>query len=95
MSSAAGQIILTGIVMLAHPRSIDPQKGNRNLAFHVTLPAKDNHKPCLGLLRYFTPENRITDLQKIWENRFTQAFIVSKVRIQSPFQKKTFHNIYH
>jgi hypothetical protein len=86
MSSSAGQIILTGIVMLANPRAIDPQKGNKNLAFDVTLPANDAHKPSLGLLRYFTPEDRVAALQKIWDD-FTPAFVVTKVRVQIFFSK--------
>jgi hypothetical protein len=86
MASPAGQISLTGIVILANPRSIDPQKGKRNVAFDVTLPTKDGNKPTLGLLRYFTPENRVSELQKTSENTFTPAFVISKVCIESPFK---------
>jgi hypothetical protein len=85
MTTATGLAILTGIVVLAHPRSIDPQKGNRNVAFDVNLPVKDGTAAALGLLRYFTPENRVADLQKIWTNSFTQAFIVSTVSISRSF----------
>jgi hypothetical protein len=81
MSSSAGQVILTGIVMLANPHPIDPEKGNRNLAFHATVPAKDAHKPSLGLLRYFTPENRVTDLQKLRDDDFTPAYVTTKVSV--------------
>jgi hypothetical protein len=77
--SSAGQILLTGIVVLASPRSVDPQKGNRNVVFDVSVPVKDGTNLALGLLRYFIPEDRVGELQKIWENTFTKAFIVSKV----------------
>lgn len=85
-TSALGQIFLTGIVVLARPRSIDPQKGNRNIAFDVTLPVKDGREATLGLLRYFTPENRVSEFEKLWAQRdeFTEAFIVAKVCIQYP-----------
>lgn len=94
MSSPTGQIIITGIIILAHPRPIDPQKGNRNVAFDVTIPVKDGNTSALGVLRYFTPENRVSELQKIWDNDFTQAFIVAKVSF--PLHK-TFHfyNTFH
>jgi hypothetical protein len=96
MTSASGQIILTGIVVIAHPRSIDPQKGNRNIAFDVSLPVKDGKNATLGLLRYFTPEDRVDDLQKLSVNTFTEAFVVSKVCVylllQKPFLTyKTYH----
>jgi hypothetical protein len=79
MTSPAGQIFLTGVVVVAHPRAIDPQRGTRNVALDVTLPVKDGRNPTLGLLRYFTPENRVSELQRIWDNEFTEAFVVSKV----------------
>jgi hypothetical protein len=91
MSSPAGQTILTGIMMLANPRPIDPQKGPRNLAFDVTLPAEDAHKPSLGVLRYFTPENRVADFHKIWDD-FTPAFVVTKVRVQPPLLRLKIHS---
>jgi hypothetical protein len=55
--TSPGQIILTGVVILANPRPVDPQKGSRNVAFDVNLPVKDGRSRALGLLRYFTPEN--------------------------------------
>jgi hypothetical protein len=76
--SSAGQILLTGIVVLASPRAVDPQKGSRNVAFDVNLPVKDGTNPAC-LLRYFIPEDRVGELQSIWENTFTKAFIISKV----------------
>jgi hypothetical protein len=98
MTSSSGQISLTGIVMLANPRSIDPQRGNRNIAFDVTVPSKDGNKPSLGLLRYFMPENRVNDFQKIWNKKFTPAFVVTKVRIHFPsqikFKKKQSHRLH-
>jgi hypothetical protein len=77
--SSPGQIIVAGVVILTNPRPVDPQKGNRNIVFDVNFPVKDGKKRTLGLLRYFTPENRVNEFQKIWENTFTQAFIVAKV----------------
>lgn len=77
--SSPGQIIVTGVVILTNPRPVDPQRGNRNVVFDVNLPVKDGKKRTLGLLRYFTPENRVNELQKVWENTFTQAFIAAKV----------------
>ena len=97
MTSPTGQIILTGIVILANARPIDPEKGNRNVAFDVTLPVKDGNTSTLGLLRYFTPENRVSELQQVWNNDFTQAFVVAKVRLlQVSYYSKIFHcfNIY-
>lgn len=78
--SSPGQIIVTGVVILTNPRPVDPQRGNRNVVFDVNLPVKDGKKHTLGLLCYFTPENRVNELQKVWENTFTQAFITAKVR---------------
>jgi hypothetical protein len=93
MTSSPGQIFLSGIVVLANPRAIDPSRGNRNIAFDVNFPIVDgvNHQS-LGLLCYFTPENRINDLDKVWEKRFTQAFIISKVRI--PYHRHIFHSLF-
>jgi hypothetical protein len=79
--SSPGQIILAGIVILESPRAVDPQKGNRNIAFDVNIPVKDgNDSQALGLLRYFTPEDRVEELQTVWDNDFSRAFIVCKVR---------------
>ena len=83
-SSSPGQVFVTGIVILANPRPVDPQKGNRNVAFDVNFPVKDGRKRTLGLLRYFTPEDRVNELQKTWEDTFTKAFIIAKVCI--PFK---------
>jgi hypothetical protein len=55
--TSPGQIILTGVVILANPHPVDLQKGSRNVAFNVNLPVKDGKNRVLGLLRYFTPEN--------------------------------------
>lgn len=77
--ASPGQIVVAGVVILANPRAVDPQKGNRNVVFDVNFPVKDGKNRTLGLLRYFTPENRIAELQKIWDNNFTQAFIIAKV----------------
>ena len=79
--SSPGQIFVSGIVMLANPRAVDPQKGTRNVVFDVNFPVKDGRNCTLGLLRFFTPENRINELGKVWECTFTQAFIIAKVRI--------------
>jgi hypothetical protein len=83
MATPNGQIILTGIVILANPRAVDPQKGNRNIAFDVNLPVKDGKDETLGLLRYFIPEDKVGEFQKISQNTFTQAFINAKVRFTS------------
>ena len=66
-------------MVLANPRSVDPQKGARNIVFDVNLPVKDGRGGTLGLLRYFIPENRVNELKKVWENNFTEAFIIAKV----------------
>lgn len=80
MTSTPGQILLSGIVVLAKPRPVDPSKGNRNIAFDVNLPVDDGAEhQTLGLLRYFIPESRINDLERVWQDDFTQAFIISKV----------------
>jgi hypothetical protein len=81
--SSPGQIFVNGVVILANARPVDPQKGNRNVAFDVNLPVKDGKKRTLGLLRYFTPETRVSELQKIWDNTFTEAFIIAKVCFQN------------
>jgi hypothetical protein len=81
MTTSNGQIILTGVVILANPRPVDPHKGNRNIAFDVNVPVKDGKNETLGLLRYFTPEDRVGEFQKISQNTFTQAFVVGKVKI--------------
>lgn len=80
--SSTGQIIITGIVILSNPRAVDPQKGNRNVVFDVNFPTRDGRKRTLGLLRYFTPEDRVNEFQKIWDSQesFTQAFMIAKVR---------------
>ena len=77
--SSPGQVFIAGVVILANARAVDPQKGNRNVVFDVNFPVKDGKKRTLGLLRYFTPENRVNELQKVWDNIFTQAFIFAKV----------------
>lgn len=77
--SSPGQTLLAGIVILAKPRTVDPERGNCNIAFDVNLPVKDGIDQALGLLRYFTPENRVTEFQKVWGNTFTKAFVISKV----------------
>jgi hypothetical protein len=77
--SSPGQIFITGVVILANARAVDPQKGNRNIAFDINFPVKDGKRNMLGLLRYFTPENRGSELEKIWDSTFTEAFIVAKV----------------
>jgi hypothetical protein len=77
--SSPGHVLLTGVVILTNSRPVDPQKGNRNVAFDVNLPVKDGKNRTLGLLRYFTPEDRVNEFQKVWENTFTQAFTVAKV----------------
>ena len=79
--SSTGQIFIAGIVMLGNARAVDPQKGNRNVAFDVTTAAKDGSKDTLGLFRYFTPENKINELQKIWNVQFTQAFVIAKASL--------------
>ena len=82
--SSSGQVIITGIVMLGNARAVEPQKGNRNIAFDVTIPVKDGAKDTLALFRYFTPENKVDNLQKIWSVQFTQAYIVAKVCVSDP-----------
>jgi hypothetical protein len=77
--STPGQIFITGVVVLANPRPVDPKKGNRNIVFDANFPVKDGKRNTLGLLRYFTPENRGNELEKIWDSTFTEAFIVAKV----------------
>jgi hypothetical protein len=77
--TSPGQISLIGIVILASPRSVDPQRGNRNIAFDVNLPVKDGNSRALGLLRYFIPEDKVGEFQKVWENTFTKAFVVANV----------------
>jgi hypothetical protein len=62
--SSPGQIIVAGVVILTNPRPVDPQKGNRNIVFDINFPVKDGKKCTLGLLRYFTPENRVNEFQK-------------------------------
>ena len=83
-SSSPGQVFITGIVILANASPVDPQKGNRNVAFNIKFPVKDGRKRTLGLLHYFTPEDRVNELQKTWEDTFTKAFIIAKVCI--PFK---------
>jgi hypothetical protein len=78
--SSPGQIFVTGVVILANPRAVDSQRGNRNVVFDVNFPVRDGKRRTLGLLRYFTPEERVGELQKAWDNNFTEAFIVAKVR---------------
>jgi hypothetical protein len=78
-TTSPGHISLTGIVVLANPRAVDPQKGNRNIVFDVNIPVKDGNSRALGLLRYFTPESRVAEFKKVWDNTFTEAFIVAKV----------------
>jgi hypothetical protein len=79
--SSPGQVFITGVVMLANPRPVDPQKGNRNVVFDINFPVRDGRKRTLGLLRYFTPEDRVAEFQKTWDDQesFTRAFIVAKV----------------
>jgi len=92
MSSTPGQIILSGIVVLANARAVDPSKGNRNIAFDVNLPVDDgvNHQT-LGLLRYFAPESRIGELEKVWQASFTEAFVISKVCTHPSLSVIPFH----
>jgi hypothetical protein len=42
--SSSGQIFMSGVVILASARSVDPAKGNRNVVFDVNLPIKDGKK---------------------------------------------------
>ena len=75
---STGQIFIAGIVMLGNACAVDPQKGNQNVVFDVTIAAKDGSKDTLGLFCYFTPESKINELQKIWNVQFTQAFVIAK-----------------
>lgn len=95
MTSAPGQIFMTGIVVLTNPRAINPSRGNRNIAFDVNFPVEDgSHDQSLALLRYFTPENRISDLDKVWQDRFTKAFVITKVCIHFAIPFYTNHVIF-
>ena len=78
-STSPGQILITGVVILANARFVDRQKGTQNIVFDVNFPVKDGKRNTLGLLRYFIPENRTNELDKVWENTFTEAFILAKV----------------
>ena len=51
-----GQIMITGIVMLANARPVDAEKGTRDVAFDVNFPVTDGKKKTLALLHYFLPE---------------------------------------
>jgi len=75
--SSPGHIIVTGIVILENARPVKAPKGTRNVAFDVNFPVNDGKKRTLGLLRYFTPEERINELQQVWKNDFTEAFIIA------------------
>jgi ribosomal protein L1 len=90
--SSSGQIFISSVVILANARSVDPTKGTQNVVFDVNFPVKDGKKRTLGLFRYFTPENRVGELQKVWENNFTKAFIIAKVSFSHNynFPNKTF-----
>ncbi|KAF8954245.1 hypothetical protein BDZ97DRAFT_1928530 [Flammula alnicola] len=77
--SSPGHVFVTGVVILADARPVDPQRGNRNVVFDVNFPVKDGKKRTLGLLRYFTPEERVGEMQKIWDNPFTEAFIIARI----------------
>jgi len=77
--SSPGHIVVTGIVILANAHPVEATKGTRNVAFNVNFPVSDGKKRTLGLLCYFTPEERISEMQKVWENDFTEAFIIARV----------------
>jgi len=74
-----GQIMITGIVMLANARPVDAEKGTRDVAFDVNFPVTDGKKKTLALLHYFLPEERVNEMQKVWKNDFTEAFIIARV----------------
>ena len=77
--SSPGHIFLSGIIILQDPRTLESEKGTRNLAFDVNLPIKDGKTKAVGFLRYFIPKPKVEEMQKIWENEFTEAFITAKV----------------
>ena len=79
--TSPGYILFSGIVILQDPCTLDSQKGNRNVAFNINLPVKDGRKNALGFVRYFIPEERDNEMQKIWKEKYTEAFITARVTI--------------
>ena len=81
--SSPGYTSISAIVVLECPRSINPTKGQRNIAldgnFFVT---EGSRTATLGFLHYFASEDMANEIRKIPEKKLgiQKAFIVANVR---------------
>jgi len=75
-----GYISLSAITVLACPRPINPQKGNRNIVFDANFfIIEGSQKSTLALLRYFIPDTMVNLIQTFSEKPFQKAFINANV----------------
>jgi hypothetical protein len=78
--STSGFISLSAISVLANPRPIDPQKGSRNIVLDANFfVVEGSQTSCLGLLRYFVPDDMLSSIQDIFQSSFHKAFVVANV----------------
>ena len=75
-----GHVVLSGISMIGNPRPIDPQRGDRHLAFDANFPVRDGmHKSSVGMFRYFLPPD--FDHSLIPNGKYTPVYVVANVSI--------------
>jgi len=89
--NSPGYISISAVAILASPRPIEPQKGNRNILFDANLFIADGtQSSTMGLLRYFVPDDLRNDLQTFFDESFQKAFVVANVCSLSQLTFKSF-----
>ena len=75
--TTASYISIAAIVVLESPRSINPEKGQRNIAFDANFFARESTRSkSMGLLRYFVTDEIANEISP---DGYHKAFIVANV----------------
>jgi hypothetical protein len=57
-------VSISAITLITSPRPVDPQRGTRNIVLDANFYIVDGSQTsCLGLLRYFVPEDATNFMQ--------------------------------
>ena len=82
--NSPGSVTISGVVILQSPRSIDPQKGPRNVVFDANFCIVEGSQTVtMALLRYFAPPEMTSDIQNMADKPFQKAFVVANVCYQT------------
>lgn len=78
--NAAGSATISGLAVLESPRSVDPQKGPRNVVFDASFCIVEGSETVtMGLLRYFASNEMANEIQTMADKPYQKAFITANV----------------